>query len=87
MTPYLPSLQVWELESGKAVYHVTGSHGPSTEVTALAIDTTGYRLASGAMDGMETHNVFRRFSFHVPLSLLHISDMLDVASVFFGRTY
>nr|XP_054759111.1 WD repeat-containing protein 64-like [Lytechinus pictus] len=44
-------IKVWELESGKAVYHVTGSHGPNTEVTALAIDTTGYRLASGAIDG------------------------------------
>ncbi|XP_071484105.1 WD repeat-containing protein 64-like [Diadema antillarum] len=44
-------IKVWELESGKAVYHVTGSHGPNTEVTALAIDSTGYRLASGAVDG------------------------------------
>ncbi|XP_071795581.1 WD repeat-containing protein 64-like isoform X1 [Asterias amurensis] len=44
-------IKVWELESGKQVYHVTESHGPNVEITAIAIDKTGYRLASGALDG------------------------------------
>ncbi|XP_038075924.1 WD repeat-containing protein 64-like isoform X2 [Patiria miniata] len=44
-------IKVWELESGKQVYHVTESHGPNVEVTAIAVDRTGYRLASGALDG------------------------------------
>ncbi|XP_022089085.1 LOW QUALITY PROTEIN: WD repeat-containing protein 64-like [Acanthaster planci] len=44
-------IKVWELESGKQVYHVTNSHGPNVEVTAIAVDRTGYRLASGALDG------------------------------------
>ena len=39
------------MESGKQVYHVTESHGPNVEITAIAIDKTGYRLASGALDG------------------------------------
>ncbi|XP_072032372.1 WD repeat-containing protein 64-like [Amphiura filiformis] len=44
-------IKVWELESGKQVYHITESHGANVEVTAICVDRTGYRLMSGALDG------------------------------------
>ncbi|XP_033112212.1 WD repeat-containing protein 64-like isoform X2 [Anneissia japonica] len=44
-------LKVWELETGKSVYSVSDAHGTNIEITAIAVDSTGYRLASGAVDG------------------------------------
>ena len=49
-------LKVWEMESGKLVYTITDAHGPNIEVTAVTLDSSGYRLASGAFDGM-LHNI------------------------------
>lgn len=39
------------METGQLVYQVTEAHGPSTEITAMTIDSTGYRLATGAYNG------------------------------------
>lgn len=39
------------METGKLVYMIKDSHGANVEVTAIAVDETGYRLASGAVDG------------------------------------
>lgn len=44
-------LKVWEMESGKLVYTITDAHKGSIEITALTLDSSGYRLASGAFDG------------------------------------
>ena len=44
-------IQVWEMETGQLVYQVTEAHGPSTEITAMTVDSTGYRLATGAYNG------------------------------------
>jgi len=47
-------LKVWEMESGKLVYTITDAHKNSVEITALTLDSSGYRLASGAFDGTTT---------------------------------
>lgn len=44
-------LKVWEMETGQFVYQVTDAHGPSTEITAMTVDSSGYRLATGAYNG------------------------------------
>ncbi|KAK7504770.1 hypothetical protein BaRGS_00003798, partial [Batillaria attramentaria] len=44
-------IKVWELDTGKLVYSITEAHGPNVEVTAIALDKSGYRLVSGAFDG------------------------------------
>ncbi|XP_025104854.1 WD repeat-containing protein 64-like isoform X2 [Pomacea canaliculata] len=44
-------IKVWEMDTGKLVYSISEAHGPNVEVTALALDNSGYRLASGAFDG------------------------------------
>ncbi|XP_064601013.1 WD repeat-containing protein 64-like [Liolophura sinensis] len=44
-------IKVWEMEAGKLVYQITDAHGPNIELTAIALDKSGYRLASGAYDG------------------------------------
>lgn len=44
-------MRVWEAESGKLVYQIPEAHGSNVEVTSLALDETGYRMASGAYDG------------------------------------
>lgn len=44
-------VQVWEMETGQFVYQVTDAHGPSTEITAMTVDSSGYRLATGAYNG------------------------------------
>ncbi|CAL1529452.1 unnamed protein product [Lymnaea stagnalis] len=46
-----PVLKVWEVENGKLVYCIEDPHGSSTEVTALTLDVTNYRLITGAFDG------------------------------------
>lgn len=46
-----PVIRVWESETGKAVYHIPKPHGVGVEVTALALDSTEYRLATAAQDG------------------------------------
>ncbi|WAR20511.1 WDR64-like protein [Mya arenaria] len=43
-------LKVWEMESGKLVYTIPEAHKSSVEITALTLDSSGYRLASGAFD-------------------------------------
>ena len=45
------SLKVWETDTGKLVYQITEVHGSNIEVTAIALDKSGYRLATGAHDG------------------------------------
>ncbi|XP_069117612.1 WD repeat-containing protein 64-like isoform X5 [Argopecten irradians] len=44
-------IKVWEMETGKRVYMIADAHGPNIEVTALCLDRSGYRLATGAFDG------------------------------------
>ena len=45
------TMKVWETETGRLVYQITEAHGANVEVTAVAVDTSGYRLVSGAIDG------------------------------------
>ena len=45
-------IKVFEAESGKQVYNIPEAHGPNIEVTALALDKSGYRMATGAHDGL-----------------------------------
>ncbi|XP_064622276.1 WD repeat-containing protein 64-like isoform X2 [Lineus longissimus] len=44
-------LKVWEMETGKFVYQIAEPHGTSIEIVALALDSSGYRLATGGSDG------------------------------------
>lgn len=44
-------LKVWEMETGQFVYQVADAHGPSTEITAMTVDSSGYRLATGGYNG------------------------------------
>lgn len=39
------------MEAGKLVYQIADAHGPNIELTAIALDKSGYRLATGAYDG------------------------------------
>ncbi len=39
------------METGHLVYQINEPHGPGHEVTAVNVNTTGYRLATGAYDG------------------------------------
>lgn len=45
-----PLLRVWDVESGRLVYQIGEPHD-TCEVSAVALDPTGYRLASAAIDG------------------------------------
>ncbi|KAK3093696.1 hypothetical protein FSP39_018996 [Pinctada imbricata] len=44
-------IKVWELETGNRVATINEAHGSNIEVTAICLDKSGYRLASGAFDG------------------------------------
>uniref|UniRef100_A0A0L8I7X9 Uncharacterized protein n=1 Tax=Octopus bimaculoides TaxID=37653 RepID=A0A0L8I7X9_OCTBM len=43
--------EVWEFETGDLVYQIANAHGLNIEITSLAVEDSGYRLASGAFDG------------------------------------
>ena len=45
-----PLLRVWDVESGRLAYQIGEPHD-TCEVSAVAFDPTGYRLASAAIDG------------------------------------
>lgn len=47
------SIRTWDIQIGRLLHSVPSAHGSSdsAEINALAIDPTGYRLASGAIDG------------------------------------
>ncbi|KAL5008313.1 hypothetical protein ScPMuIL_013894 [Solemya velum] len=44
-------IKVWETETGKIVYSIAEVHGANIEVTAMTLDSSGYRLVTGALDG------------------------------------
>ncbi|KAL3874237.1 hypothetical protein ACJMK2_037280 [Sinanodonta woodiana] len=44
-------LKVWEMDTGKLVYTIPECHGTNIEVTAVTLDSSGYRLATGAFNG------------------------------------
>ncbi|ELT96575.1 hypothetical protein CAPTEDRAFT_219855 [Capitella teleta] len=44
-------IKVWEAEHGKLVYQIPEPHGSGVELTAVTFDCTGYRLATGGIDG------------------------------------
>lgn len=46
------------METGKLVYMIKDSHGPNVEVSAIAVDETGYRLTSGGVDGKDPRLTF-----------------------------
>ena len=50
-------IRVWEVESGKQVSQVTEPHGPGVEVTCVAFHKSGYRMATGALDGRSNYMV------------------------------
>ncbi|XP_072263163.1 WD repeat-containing protein 64 [Pyxicephalus adspersus] len=44
-------LKVWDIETGAQVYEIKNAHGPTIEVTAAAIDISGFYFATGAYNG------------------------------------
>ncbi|XP_041107606.1 WD repeat-containing protein 64-like [Polyodon spathula] len=44
-------LKVWELENGDQVYQIANAHGPHVELTAAAVDSAGFHLVTGGVDG------------------------------------
>ena len=79
-------IKVWEAETGKHVYSINNAHGTNAEVTAVTLDKSGYRLATGALDGEGI--LFRaRFNPHqfgrVVAHLVEhsLTDLLAIASV------
>ncbi|XP_072503687.1 WD repeat-containing protein 64 isoform X2 [Notamacropus eugenii] len=44
-------IKVWELETGHQIYQIFDPHGSSIEVTAAAVDKSGFVLATGAYNG------------------------------------
>nr|XP_033791802.1 WD repeat-containing protein 64 isoform X3 [Geotrypetes seraphini] len=44
-------VKVWEFETGYQIYEIADAHGTTIEVTAAAIDNSGYHLATGACNG------------------------------------
>ncbi|XP_048734931.1 WD repeat-containing protein 64-like isoform X1 [Ostrea edulis] len=44
-------IKIWELESGKRVGTINNAHDDNVEVTALCLDRSGYRMATGGLDG------------------------------------
>ena len=60
------TIKVWEIEAGRLVYQIVEPHGTTTEVTALALDKTGYRMATGAQGGMcEQDDLFLNKSYFI----------------------
>ena len=39
------------METSQLVYQLSEPHGPGHEITAVNVNTTGYRLITGAYDG------------------------------------
>lgn len=44
-------IKIWELETGKRVGTINNAHDDNVEVTALCLDKSGYRMATGGFDG------------------------------------
>ncbi|XP_055495549.1 WD repeat-containing protein 64-like [Leucoraja erinacea] len=44
-------IKVWNIRSGRKVYHIAEPHGHAVEVTAAAVDEIGNELVTGANDG------------------------------------
>ncbi|KAK2162660.1 hypothetical protein LSH36_94g03011 [Paralvinella palmiformis] len=44
-------IRLWEIDTGKEVYHISDAHGPNMEISAVCVDKSGYRMATGACDG------------------------------------
>ncbi|MGH0138912.1 UNVERIFIED_CONTAM: hypothetical protein FKN15_053280 [Acipenser sinensis] len=44
-------VKVWELETGDQVYQIANAHGPHVELTAAAVDSAGFHLVTGGVDG------------------------------------
>ena len=67
-------MKVWEAETGKLVYTVTEPHGSGVEITCIALDKTGYRLATGGFNGkmMQQLNSYPLL-IHIPPSIRSLS--------------
>ena len=44
-------LKVWEAETGKLTYSINDVNGKDIELTCMCLDASGYRLATGAVNG------------------------------------
>ena len=44
-------LKVWEAETGKLAYSLNDVNGKGVELTCMCLDASGYRLATGAVNG------------------------------------
>jgi WD40 repeat protein len=44
-------LKVWEAETGRLMYGLSEIHGKNVEATSMALDPSGYRLATGGSNG------------------------------------
>ena len=44
-------MRVWEISTGRQVYQIVEPNGRGVEVTALALDISGFRMVTGALDG------------------------------------
>ena len=76
-------IRVWEVESGKQVSQVTEPHGPGVEVTCVAFHKSGYRMATGALDGRSNHMVLSTMFlilFQNGCHALHCGKRLDISN-------
>ncbi|KAF6027522.1 WDR64 [Bugula neritina] len=46
-----PIIKVWSCESRNLVYQIVSPHTPGVDVTCMCVCDSGYRLATGAIDG------------------------------------
>jgi WD repeat-containing protein 64 len=44
-------LRVWEAETSRLMYSISEIHGKNIEATSMALDPSGYRLATGGFNG------------------------------------
>ena len=47
-----PQLIVWDCKTSRLLYRIEVPHGPVVAVTCLSVASAGYRLVTGAADGM-----------------------------------
>lgn len=72
--------QVWELETGKRVGTINNAHDDNVEVTALCLDKSGYRMATGGFDGEFVISKNR-------CMIVQISNRIEPQSVSFSITF
>jgi len=72
-------LQVWEVETGRQMYHIFEAHGPNVEVVSAAVDDVGMRMITGAYDG-QCH-VFRQIEPDRLTVLFFVCHVLSIRGI------